>query len=447
SSLSNTYYSLGHPGCDLSAHPEVKKADVIHLHWVAGFQSVHSISRLQKLNKPLIWTFHDQRPLTGGCHFTAGCKKYTTDCEKCPQLLDDRNNYAATNLYEATHMLHREELVVVAPSRWLANCARESLLYRVSRVETIPYGLETDVFFQVNRKAAREEMKIPTDGIYLLFGADYGSEKRKGFSLLMSALQICLQQPAFLQAAAEKKIRVLCFGRPNPELVSLAIDIQNLGYINSDEQMRLVYAASDLFLLSSLEDNLPNTMMESMACGTPVLGFKVGGVPDLVREGVTGFIAEDVSAEGFAGTLLRALEKKEAFESMGMAGRKMMEDHFSLQNQASAYLELYEDVRRNLKQKWHHTFNSRLPLILPEALRKYTAMAGESNGEVLRRKEIEKRVATLLTNSGLREEEMADLLKKVVDEYDPLLSEEGPRKKRRRASGGWLGRIFGGRKA
>jgi len=212
--ISNTYFSLGYPGCDLSGHPLVKSADIIHLHWVSGFQSAFSIARLHALGKRLVWTLHDQRPFTGGCHFSAGCAGYRERCASCPQLKERPVRLPQANLADMRAILPLKRLTVVAPSRWLADCARQSTLFRKARIETIAYGVETDVFTPTPRGEARRKLELDPQKTYLLFGADYGSEIRKGFGPMIEALVHCLSEPVFKQRVQRGEIMILCFGNP-----------------------------------------------------------------------------------------------------------------------------------------------------------------------------------------------------------------------------------------
>src|SRR5688572_11979088 len=115
--LSNTYFTPGYPGHEVADLPAVRAADIVHLHWVAEFLSPPVLARLLALGKPVVWTLHDQRPYTGGCHFSAGCSGYERDCQPCPQLAHDPCALPAANLRDQMDLLPAEQLTVVAPSR------------------------------------------------------------------------------------------------------------------------------------------------------------------------------------------------------------------------------------------------------------------------------------------------------------------------------------------
>jgi glycosyltransferase involved in cell wall biosynthesis len=342
--LSNTYFSLGHPGWDLSGHPLVQRAEVINLHWVAGLQSASSIARLHALGKPLVWTLHDQRPFTGGCHYSNGCAGYKIKCESCPQLLEDPCQLTRANLADQQEILPARNIVAVSPSKWLATCARASVVFRESRVETIANSVETDVFAPVNQIEARIRLNLPPQKTYLLCGADHGGEIRKGYRVLVEALRYCMSDPEFRRKVRENEIGLLCFGNPGPKMAAFPIPVHSFGYLESDEMMAQIYSAADLFLLPSLEDNLPNTMLESMSCGTPVIGFDIGGIPELVINGVTGGLVPPYDPQLFGEAVLSWLARPAIRHAVRQNCRRLIERNYSLSVQAARYLSLYQEL-------------------------------------------------------------------------------------------------------
>ncbi len=342
SEVSNTHFSLGWPGQDVSGHPLVQAADVIHLHWVSGFQSSTDLARLLALGKKAVWTLHDLRPFTGGCHFSAGCRKYETDCARCPQLADDPFSLAAAVLADQVRALANVPLAVVTPSQWLTACARRSRVFAGTAVETIPYGIDTTQFLPMPKAEARRQIGMPEEGFLLLTGADHGAEHRKGFHKLSEALQACGADPAFRRRIEQGQITLLCFGRPSEALKALPVPVKSLGYIESDAILRAVYSAADLFVLPSLEDNLPNTILESMSCGTPAAAFNVGGVPDLIENDKTGFMAPEGDAPALSQILLDAVAQPEKLAALRTTCRRQAEENFTLALQARRYRQLYE---------------------------------------------------------------------------------------------------------
>jgi glycosyltransferase involved in cell wall biosynthesis len=348
--ISNTIFSLPYPGYDLSALPLVQAADIVNLHWVANhYQSPLTLQKLFALGKPVVWTLHDQWAFTGGCHYAAGCEKYRQDCVACPQLADDPFDLPAAVLKDKRELFKGANLTIATPSRWMAACARESRLFKNLRVEVIPYSLETDVFSPLPKAEAKEGVGLAAEIVTLLFVAYVGNEKRKGFQELRAAIQYCLAEPEFQNLVKSNKIRILCFGHPNDELEAVGVPVVSLGYLNSDQEIRTAYAAADLFILPSLEDNLPNTMLESMSCGTPVVAFDVGGMPDVVVNGVTGQLAPVGDVRKLAEAILYLAFNPERREEMGQNCRKVMVEGYSLAVQAQRYLELYQELHQEYK--------------------------------------------------------------------------------------------------
>jgi glycosyltransferase involved in cell wall biosynthesis len=348
--ISNTLFSLPYPGYDLSVLPLVQTADIVNLHWVANhYQSPLTLQELFALGKPVVWTLHDQWAFTGGCHYAAGCEKYRQDCAACPQLADDPFDLPAAVLKDKRELFKGANLTIVTPSRWLAACARESRLFRNLRVEVIPNSLETDVFSPLPKTEAKESVGLSAEIVTLLFVAHVGNEKRKGFQELMAAIQYCLAEPEFQNLVKSNRVRILCFGHLNDELEAMGIPAVSLGYLNSDQEIRTAYAAADLFILPSLEDNLPNTMLESMSCGTPVVAFDVGGMPDVVVNGVTGQLAPVGDVRKLAEAILSLVFNPDQREIMGQNCREMMVEEYALAVQARRYVELYQELHREYK--------------------------------------------------------------------------------------------------
>jgi len=342
--LSNTLFSLPYPGYDLSELPVVQSADIINLHWVAQYQSLVTLHGLFSLGKPVVWTLHDQWAFTGGCHYSAGCEKYQTDCVECPQLEDDPFHLPAAILKDKLELFKNADLTIVTPSRWMAECAGRSRLFKDLKIEVIPNALETDLYTPLPKPEAKEELGIPPETITLLFGAVDGSEKRKGFFELINAIKFCLKEDAFQQLLQDDRIRLICFGRPSPEIESIGIPFVALGHLDSDGKIRSAYSAADIFLLPSLEDNLPNTVLESMSCGTSVVAFDVGGLPDMITNGVAGRLVPLSDTRKMGETIIDLIQNPDLRKLMGKEGRKRAEQEYALSVQAGRYADLYREL-------------------------------------------------------------------------------------------------------
>ena len=362
--LSNTFLSLPYPGYNLSKVDIIREADIINLHWVARFQSVESIASLLKLGKPVVWTLHDQNAFTGGCHYAAGCFKYQEECRDCPQLKDNHFQIPFHILHNKLKYWHDWccNLTIVTPSRWLSGCVSESRLFKGLRVETIPNSVEIDDFKPKEKKAAKKELGLDPGQFTLLFGANCSNEKRKGFDNLVEALRYCLQDPKFRGLVKHDGVKILTFGPSQGELKELGFKFQPFGTITGKDKLAALYSASDLFVLPSLEDNLPNTMLESMACGTPVVSFEVGGMPDLIQNGVTGGMAPCFDTNKLGQLILDFAFDDEKRKQMGLNCRQIIEKNFKLQDQAANYLDLFNELyakNNNLREGSEHSTSAK----------------------------------------------------------------------------------------
>ena len=344
--ITNTIFSLPHVGYNLSTFNFIRSADVINLHWVADFQSPSTIRSLLALGKPVVWTLHDQWPFTGGCHFSAGCEGYRADCAPCPQLAEDPFRISAAVLRDKLSLIRKEQLTIVTPSRWLANCARQSVLFAKSRIEVIPNGLDTEWFTPIPKDTAKRMMGFDPEKIIILMGAHRMDESRKGGQEALAAIGCCLENSAFRDLVNNELVTPVCFGAESQSSVKSALPMVSLGYLDSVERMSLAYAAADMFLLPSLEDNLPNTMLEAMSCGTPVIAFRTGGIPDAIVDGVSGRLVEPKNVTQMAEAIVSLAMDPDQCRRMGEACRLTALRSFALDIQARRYLDLFDDLTK-----------------------------------------------------------------------------------------------------
>lgn len=340
STLTRTIFSLDLTGLDLTDLLPVQAARIIHLHWTSFFQSPYSIAQLAATGVPLVWTLHDLWPLTGGCHYPAGCAGYETDCTACPQLLDDRLGLPAAMLAERAALWGDLGLTIVAPSRWIADCAHRSMLFRHCRIETIPNGLDTDILSPGNGDAFRRSLGIPTDAPLLAFGAYSLSDRRKGGDLLGPALAAALER-----LPAGTAPHILCFGENDLALTQPGITVHQLRGIDEDDRLAEVLRATDMLVLPSREDNYPNIMIEALACAVPVIGFDIGGIGEAVRDGRTGrLVPMDQGAAGLGSAIADLLADPAKARAMGQEGRRSVHPSHGLDGFAARMLALYEDL-------------------------------------------------------------------------------------------------------
>jgi glycosyltransferase involved in cell wall biosynthesis len=346
--ISNSHFSLSEAGYSLEEHPLVLDAEILHLHSVARFLAPSGISKLARIGKPMVWTLHDHRPFTGGCHFPAACAKYSATCSGCPQLGWDPYFVTDGQLGDALEMIPARRITCVAPTKFLAEKARRSALFRNSRVEVIPYGLDADVFQVKWKPQAKNHLGLDTNTVHLLFVANELGEARKGFEKLARAIQICLQRPQFKERVEKGEIALISLGHPHPSLGTLGIPYVCLGHLETPEEMSQLYGAADLFLLPSLEENLPNTLLEAMSCGTPVVAFDVGGVSEVLTQDETGKLVPAGDESAFAFAIEELIGDENLRMRMAEACRKRIVENHSQELQAGRYLNLYRELMRGL---------------------------------------------------------------------------------------------------
>lgn len=293
-------------GEDISKHPLVKEADVIHIHWFnQGFLSLKGLKKLFKLNKKIVWTLHDMWAFTGGCHYAGDCNNYESGCGNCKFLKKPgKNDLSSKVLKRKRKVLKNKQLQIITCSNWLANKAQNSSLLKHFTITAIPNPIDTAIFKPGDKMALRKQLNLPTDKKLILFGAANIMDERKGLKFLVEALKKLKDKNDQLAGKAE----ILLFGKSNEEfLKQMPLKVNDLGLIFGEQNIARVYAAADAFVLPSLEDNLPNTVMESLACGTPVVAFNTGGIPEMIEHKKTGYLADYKSIDSILQGLIFVL--------------------------------------------------------------------------------------------------------------------------------------------
>jgi glycosyltransferase involved in cell wall biosynthesis len=286
-------------GNDVSRLEQVKNADVIYIHWIlAGFLTLNNIEKVAKLGKPVIVFMHDMWTITGGCHHSFTCENYKTECIKCPIFpgkgmldLPDREFKRKLKIFSKY-----KNLYFVAPSKWLYNCAKESFLTKDKPVFHIPNIVNSKQFKPYDKTTVRQILDIDTNDIVLAFGAVNIESPYKGWTFLQRALEILNEKQTF------RNISVLVFGSGYNKRIadSIPFKAKFTGFLNDEYSTSLIYSAADIFVTPSLADNLPTTVLESLSCATPVVGFEVGGIPDMIEHKVNGYLARYRDAEDLA---------------------------------------------------------------------------------------------------------------------------------------------------
>ncbi len=315
--------------------------DIINLHWINN--SYMQIETLGKLKQPLVWSLHDMWAFTGGCHYNQNCHGYTNSCGSCPQLGSNQDWDLSRWIWRRKVKAWRNiNLTIVALTSWLASCAASSSLFKQQRIEIIPNGIDTNIYRPISRQLAREVLNLPQDKELLLFGSlNATSDKRKGFHLLQAALQDLRNSSPW-----QDRLELVVFGASEPENPpDLGFKTHYLGTFADDLSLALIYSAADVFVLPSVQDNLPNTIMEAIACGIPCLGFEIGGLPDMIEHHGNGYLAQPFNIEDLAQGITWLLENHDRHQKLSRRAREKAEQEFTLELQAQRYLKLFRELR------------------------------------------------------------------------------------------------------
>ncbi|WP_316824319.1 glycosyltransferase family 4 protein [Pedobacter miscanthi] len=338
-----TPFSLQWFGRSVINHPDVKNADVIHLHWVNhGFLNPKFLAELDELEKPIVWTFHDSNAFTGGCHVRYGCENFHHQCGNCPILKISGKNDISHKTWLRKQKAYTElNFHIVAPSKWMAASVKFSSLLGTRKATVIPNTIETKIFKPYVKSEAKKILKINPDKFVLMSGfMPSKNDKHKGTPYLVEALEI-LSRRSGIQ---KENIELVIFGnKENAEMPEFPFKTTFLGTINKDEHLAKCYSAADAFITPSLEDNLPNTVMESLSCATPVVAFTTGGIPDMVKHMQNGYLAEYQNAEDLANGI-EWLYHRPNKEEIQKAARLSILTDFAEEVIAAEHIHLYETL-------------------------------------------------------------------------------------------------------
>lgn len=322
-------------GVDISRHPAVQEADMIHLHWYnQGFLSHRSLRKIYALGKPVVHTLHDMWAFTGGCHYNGTCERFTGQCGQCIYLKNPAENDLSFKGFQQKRAYYQNaNLTIVTCSRWLGALAAKSSLLEKKKILSIPNSIDTTFYQPVAREEVRKKLHLPHDRKLVLFGAANLNDPRKGLHYFLEAIQM-----------VKFDFDIVVFGKNSTLMLQQHTrKVFDFGLIASKETMRDLYQAADVFVLPSLQDNLPNTVMESLACGTPVVAFNTGGIPEMVDHLANGYIAKSQSSADLAKGIEWILGNINS-NTLGKAARDKVLHEYSEAVVAAKYLQLYQSI-------------------------------------------------------------------------------------------------------
>ena len=315
---------------------QIGNPDILNLHWVAGMFDYGDLFSCQM---PIVWTLHDMHPFTGGCHYNGTCTRFSETCGCCPQLQSSDPEDISHQLWrqraKALSRVDPNQLTIVAPSNWLAEeCQKSSVLGRFPTV-VIPYGIDLQRFQPIDRRVARSRLGIAADASLVLFVADSVGNPRKGLDLLVRALG---------RLTTLDKMHLLSIGNQPQSSFQLPFPYTPVSHVNDDRVLAEIYSAADVFVIPSRQDNLPNTVLEAMACGVPTVGFDVGGISEMIVDDKTGFLAAAETPEALGHRVESILRNHDLRKRMAINARQRAIECYSLEEQGRRYQAIYDSL-------------------------------------------------------------------------------------------------------
>ena len=328
----NSIFSTGTRGFDICKFEAYQSADVVHLHWINN--GMIDMKLLKKIDKPIVWTMRDMWPMTGGCHYAMDCTKFETGCGRCPQLKSNRGFDLSRYVLKRKKRYVSKNIRPVTISRWLADCAKRSALFGQFEIRVIHNCVDTQEFFPIERQIAREALGLPKNKKIILAGANDPGQKYKGFRKLQQAV-----------GHLDKAALFIFFGKLDRRKVdALNIDYHSLGFIHDSISLRFVYSAADVFVAPSIQEAFGKTLIEAMACGTPVVAFDATGPRDIINHKKDGYLARPFEPEDLANGINWVLENERSWDYLSKNARQKVEREFGLVHIAKQYIKLYERV-------------------------------------------------------------------------------------------------------
>ncbi|MFY0643013.1 MAG: glycosyltransferase [Bacteroidia bacterium] len=322
-----------------SPYNQLPSADIITLNWVAGFWDYRLLNAMPNKCKKIIWRLSDMHPFTGGCFYDASCGKYKTGCGSCPCLDSKKEkdlSRASIGLKRSViESLPKGFLHIVAQSKWIAEEIKSSQVFNGIEVTHIANGIDESEFKPLDRMQSRKSLGIAEDEKVIMFIAQSLGNPRKGAAYFKEAMEVVGRQIA--------NITVLAVGADGFGPID-GVKINEKKDVSSAEELSACYSAADVYVITSLQDNLPNTVLEAMSCGTPVVGFEVGGVPDLVENEKSGYLIETKNVQQLASQVIKLIEQPDLCVEMGSNARKRVLEHYTISGQTYKYINLYQSL-------------------------------------------------------------------------------------------------------
>ncbi len=315
-----------------------KSPNILHLNYINnGMLSIRDIGCLKI---PIIWTLHDSWAFTGGCHLPCNynCDNFKTECQYCKVVQSNKKSGLSSFILKEKKRLWKDRnITIVCPSKWLASCAKSSAIFSDKRVEVIPNPIDTSIFKPRDRKEACKRFNLEENKKYILFGAVNSlHDKNKGFEFLNKALE----KEKF------ENTELIILGADTNDNIEIKYPYRNIGYITDEQELSYLYSAVDTCIVPSLSENLPNVILESLACGTPVIASNVGGIPEIITENRYGMLTEPKDFIALGDSISKIL-KNGSTNDIRRLRHKYIVENYSYSTVAEKYINLYKSILRD----------------------------------------------------------------------------------------------------
>ena len=305
---------------NISNHPLVKEADIINLHWLGNMLNYRDF--FPAIKKTIVWTLHDMNPFLGCAHYMGDVMRNPDD-----KFMEERLKNLKANAYKKC-----QSITIVDLCPWMQKYSSQSNAFKSRQHVIIPNSVDTGVFKLRDRLIARKALGLPADTPLIMFCCQDLNNRRKGFDLLMNAL-----------SELKGNYQFLVVGNPEgTEMKDYNHNMHFWGSVSDELLLSLLYSSADLFVIPSREDNLPNTMLESLCCGTPVLSFSNGGMADTITSGINGIIVDEQTSEGLIGGIKLFFKEKDNYSRYKISTEARQ--RFSPEKQAAKYDKLYQSL-------------------------------------------------------------------------------------------------------
>lgn len=328
------FFSLIETFYDVASHPLVKWADIINLHWIGDFVDLPSF--FLKIDKPVVWTCHDMNPMTGGCHYFGTCYKYKSNCLSCPKLNNHFQHLASENMKRKAFFYNQvSNLQFVANSSWVEESLKLSNITKEYKCELIHYPIFNHDFFVINKVEARAKLKLEDKKVVLFVAQDIDSHN-KGLHFLLRAMDKI--------NTILSNVLLIIVGNGKLMHDNALDNYLHFSFVESTEKLRIIYNASDVFVIPSIDEAFGQTCLEAMMCGLPVVGFDSGGIPDMIENGKNGYLIEKGNVDELSESIIKLLDNDNKMAEMGNISVEIAHHKFSSDRQAQKYINLYANM-------------------------------------------------------------------------------------------------------